>query len=111
MLEQMATTFVDRLCNSGFHVPISECSWGTIAKPEDVKYNVSIKGAIVKYCPADIGFPVLGTKLTCDDYYEAELTEQITNAWGAYHKHKHILKQYATSIRRRFGFLRQVVTG
>ena len=63
--------------------------------------DVKVNGSLVKHCSPDVGFKVLGTRITFDGKQDLELEIRLDKTWKAFFKFRDILTNKAVGVGKR----------
>ena len=83
MFSEMSTCFITMLKQSGWSVPLDECTWCTT--DDGFTGTLNVDGVTIKQAGTSEGFKVLGTQFTLLGWTPKELKCQIAAAWPSFH--------------------------
>ena len=83
MLSDMANEWLRLLGEVGWEAPTEAFTWGTAAVDE-YRADIRVNGALTRRAGRKNGFKVLGTMITFDNHFDAEVDNRLAGATATF---------------------------
>ena len=108
-LEHMFRVWITVMRENGMHTSTNECTWtSTHEFPDQVVTDET--GERVNRASKEEGFKALGAKITMVGDDNAELSQRLHKAWQAFYKHKSILCNRSTNVKKRLVLMERIIS-
>ena len=94
---------------NGMHTSTNECTWTSTHDFTDQEVTDET-GERVNRASKEEGFKALGAKITMVGDDNAEINQRLHKAWQAFYKHKSILCNRSTSVKKRLLLMERIIS-
>ena len=108
-LEHMFRAWITVLRENGLYTKTNECTW--TSTHNFIGQTITDEtGERVNHTSGDEGFKALGAKITMIGDDNAELNSRLHKAWQAFYKHKSILCNRRTNVKKRLLLMERIIS-
>ena len=108
-LEHMFRAWITVMQENGLHTTTNECTWTSTHNFLDQTITDET-GERVNRTSGDEGFKALGAKITMIGDDNAEFNSRLHKAWQAFYKHKSILCNRRTNVKKRLLLMERIIS-